>query len=103
MACLQLYRLAVSSVRGQGVFHHATYSARRGGHNAVARDHGRQGEAPGRNIVVEKRGRSRRGGRSILHVRVGGEGGADGIDVGGHVMEIGEGTLYLEGSVATKL
>ena len=27
----------------------------------MARDHGRQREAPGRNIVVEKRGRSRRG------------------------------------------
>jgi len=38
-----------------------------------------------------------------MHVRVRGEGGADAIDVGGHVMEIGEGTLYLEGAVATKL
>ena len=31
----------------------------------MARDHGRQGEGPGRNIVVEKRGHSRHGGTAF--------------------------------------
>src|SRR5262244_918046 len=51
MACLQLYRLALSSVRGQGVFNHSTYCARRGGHNALARDHGCEGTAAGCGVL----------------------------------------------------
>src|SRR5215472_10050366 len=51
MACLQRYGRAISNVRGQGVFYHSTYCARRGGYNALARDYGCQGAALGRNIL----------------------------------------------------
>src|SRR5215469_3302554 len=51
MACLQLYWLALSSLPGQGVFHHSTYCTRRGDHNALARDHGREGTALGCRIL----------------------------------------------------
>jgi hypothetical protein len=54
MACFQLYGLAVSSVRGQGVFHHTTRCARRGGHHALAHDDGSQREALGCGNIMNK-------------------------------------------------
>lgn len=55
--------------------------------------HGLVSGAPGTRFVSEQGTRMQR--RSLLHVLIHGEGGVDGIEVGGHVAPLGEGMLHL--------
>lgn len=55
--------------------------------------HGLVSGAAGTRFVSEQGTRMQR--RSLLHVRIHGEGGVDGIDVGGHVAPLAEGVLRL--------
>ena len=55
--------------------------------------HGLAPTADGTRLRCEQGTRMKR--RSILHVRIRGERGAGGIDVGGHVVPVAEGTLTL--------
>ena len=55
--------------------------------------HGLVSGAAGSRFVSEQG--TKMGRRSILHVRLNGEQGADGIEVGGHVSPVAEATLWL--------
>lgn len=60
---------------------------------AYMMQHGLVSGASGTRFVSEQGTRMQR--RSLLHVLIHGEGGVDGIEVGGHVAPLGEGTLRL--------